>query len=107
MGSLHKRRKTFDPYPTSVSCTPKIHDSFRQRLRQDLSDDWFTLQWARRPPVGPFTGDAMAGGLTSSTRACDTAPMDTSRRSFLTSLGTLAAAPLLARDYGSGGAPVR
>jgi gluconolactonase len=33
--------------------------------------------------------------------------MDTSRRSFLTTLGTLAAAPLLARDYAPGGAPVR
>ena len=33
--------------------------------------------------------------------------MDTSRRSFLTTLGTMAAAPLLARDYGAGAAPVR
>jgi gluconolactonase len=33
--------------------------------------------------------------------------MDPSRRSFLTTLGTLAAAPLLARDYGAGAAPVR
>jgi gluconolactonase len=33
--------------------------------------------------------------------------MDTSRRSFLTTLGTLAAAPLLARDYSRGAAPVR
>ena len=33
--------------------------------------------------------------------------MDTSRRSFLTSIGTLAAAPLLARDYASGAAPSR
>ncbi|MEQ1850054.1 MAG: SMP-30/gluconolactonase/LRE family protein [Chthoniobacteraceae bacterium] len=31
----------------------------------------------------------------------------TSRRSFLTSLGALAAAPLLARDYGKNAAPVR
>src|SRR3954454_20591775 len=31
----------------------------------------------------------------------------TSRRSFLTSLGALAAAPLLARDYSPGAAPVR
>ena len=29
------------------------------------------------------------------------------RRSFLTSLGALATAPLLARDFGSGAAPVR
>ena len=33
--------------------------------------------------------------------------MDTSRRSFLATLGTLAAAPLLARDFRPGAAPVR
>ncbi len=33
--------------------------------------------------------------------------MHTSRRSFLTTLGTLAAAPLLARDFGGNAAPVR
>ncbi len=33
--------------------------------------------------------------------------MHTSRRSFLTTLGTLAAAPLLARDFGKHAAPVR
>jgi gluconolactonase len=33
--------------------------------------------------------------------------MHTSRRSFLTTLGTLAAAPLLARDFGKNAAPVR
>ncbi len=33
--------------------------------------------------------------------------MDMSRRSFLTTLGTLSAAPLLARDYGPGAAPAR
>ena len=33
--------------------------------------------------------------------------MHTSRRSFLTTLGTLAAAPLLARDFGKSAAPVR
>src|SRR4051794_14535730 len=31
----------------------------------------------------------------------------TSRRTFLTSLGALAATPLLARDFGHGAAPVR
>jgi gluconolactonase len=34
-------------------------------------------------------------------------PPQTSRRSFLTALGTLAAAPLFARDFGPGSAPVR
>jgi gluconolactonase len=34
-------------------------------------------------------------------------PHSSSRRSFLTSLGALAAAPLLARDYGKNAAPVR
>ena len=34
-------------------------------------------------------------------------PSNTPRRSFLTSLGTLAAAPLFARDFGPGVAPVR
>ena len=33
--------------------------------------------------------------------------MDTTRRSFLTTLGTLAAAPLLARDFSAGAPPVR
>ena len=45
--------------------------------------------------------------MTIVARSCDIARMDTSRRSFLTTLGTLAAAPLLARDYGPGTAPVR
>jgi len=44
-------------------------------------------------------------GLTNFTRARDTACKDTSRRSFLTTLGTVAAAPLLARDYGAGAGP--
>jgi gluconolactonase len=46
-------------------------------------------------------------GLTNFTQARDTACMDTSRRSFLTTLGTVAAAPLLAREYGAGAAPIR
>jgi gluconolactonase len=33
--------------------------------------------------------------------------MNTTRRSFLTALGTLAAAPLLARDFGKNAAPIR
>ena len=39
--------------------------------------------------------------------SCNIHPMQTSRRSFLTALGTLAAAPLLARDFGKNAAPTR
>ena len=34
-------------------------------------------------------------------------PTMTTRRSFLTSISSLAAAPLIARDFGPGAAPVR
>ena len=49
----------------------------------------------------------MPRGLTFHRPAGDKRAMHTSRRSFLTTLGTLAAAPLLARDFGKNAAPVR
>ena len=50
---------------------------------------------------------ALSRGLTFHTPPGDNRAMHTSRRSFLTTLGTLAAAPLLARDFGKNAAPVR
>jgi gluconolactonase len=38
--------------------------------------------------------------------SCDRTPMPTSRRSFLAALGSLTAAPLLARDFGKNAAPI-
>jgi gluconolactonase len=50
---------------------------------------------------------ALSCGLTFHRPAGDNRRMQTSRRSFLTILGTLAAAPLLAREFGKNAAPVR
>src|SRR6267154_821872 len=50
---------------------------------------------------------ALSCGVTFHRLAGDKRRMHPSRRSFLPTLGTLAAAPLLARDFGKNAAPVR